>query len=102
MIDPAAGPRGLNAPTSYWLAAFCLIVFLAVLWAVCGTKSYGPAPGQPSMLEGRTRRRRFWYIFLGADDRVSTSKVQFAFWTLALAYALLVIVFHDAVYPRGT
>ena len=47
-------------------------------------------------------RRRVWYLFLGTDDRVSTSKVQFALWTLALSYALLVIAFHDAVYPPGT
>jgi hypothetical protein len=86
---------------SYLLAAACLLVFLAVLWAVCGLKSYGPAQGQPGAQAGRARRR-FWYIFLGADDRVSTSKVQFAFWTLALSYALLVIAFHDAVFRSGT
>jgi phage protein Gp37/Gp68/IPT/TIG domain-containing protein len=45
--------------------------------------------------------RRFWYIVLGSDDRVSTSKVQLALWTLALSYALLVIVFHDFAYPPG-
>jgi hypothetical protein len=42
---------------------------------------------------------KVWYGILGADDRVSTSKVQFALWTLALAFALLVSVFHDAVFP---
>jgi IPT/TIG domain len=89
---PAA--QGLVVWASYLLAAVCLLLFLLVLWAVCGLKSYGPAQGQT--------RRRFWYIFLGADDRVSTSKVQFAFWTLALAYALLVIGFHDAVFRSGT
>jgi hypothetical protein len=98
VTDSAAGSQGLVVWASYLLAAVCLIAFLAVLWFVCGTKSYDPAPGQQA---GGTRRR-FWYIFLGADDRVSTSKVQFAFWTLALAYALLVIAFHDAVYPAGT
>src|SRR5690242_17868005 len=41
-------------------------------------------------------------MFLGVDDRVSTSKVQFALWTLALAFALLVIAFHDAVFRSGT
>jgi IPT/TIG domain len=85
-------PQVLNLAVSYWLAVGCLLAFLALLWFVCGTKSYG-ARGQT--------RRRFWYIFLGADDRVSTSKVQFALWTLALAYALLVIAFHEAVYPPG-
>ena len=97
MTEPAASAQGLGAAASYGLAVACLIVFLAVLWLVCGTKSYGAAQGQA----GPTRRR-FWYIFLGADDRVSTSKVQFALWTLALSYALLVIAFHDAVYPSGT
>jgi hypothetical protein len=101
VTDSAASVQGLNTPSSYGLAAVCLVVFLVVLWFVCSTKSYGPAPGQPAGQAERTRRR-FWYIFLGADDRVSTSKVQFALWTLALAYALLVIAFHDAVYPAGT
>ena len=100
MTESAAVAQGLNAPASYLLAAVCLIVFLAVLWFVCGTKSYDPAQRQPAPPD--TSRRRVWYIFLGTDDRVSTSKVQFAFWTLALSYALLVIAFHDAVYPSGT
>jgi hypothetical protein len=94
----SAAAHGLNAPASYLLAAACLIVFLVVLWAVCGTKRYPPGPAVAA--EGT--RRRFWYIFLGTDDRVSTSKVQFALWTLALAWALLVIAFHLAVYPPGT
>jgi hypothetical protein len=87
-------PRGLDLAASYWLAAGCLIVFLVVLWSVCRTKIYSTAQGQKT-------RRRFWYIVLGADDRVSTSKVQLVLWTLALAYALLVIAFHDAVFPPG-
>ena len=101
MTKSAAGAQGLDAPVSYVLAAVGLIVFLVVLWLICGTKGYGPAQGQAS-LGGSWTRRRFWYIFLGADDRVSTSKVQFAFWMLALAYALLVIAFHDVVHPLGT
>ncbi len=48
------------------------------------------------------KARPFWYVVLGEDNRVSTSKVQFALWTVALAYALLVIAFHDAVYPPGS
>ena len=86
---------------SYVLTAACLIVFLAVLWAVRGTKSYGPAQRQLAGVGERTRRQ-FWYVFLRTDDRVSTSKVQFALWTSALAYALLVIAVHVAVYPPGT
>lgn len=101
MTESAAGAQGLITPVSYVLAAVCLLVFLVVLWFVCSTKSYGLAQGQPAGQAAGTRRR-FWYIFLGADDRVSTSKVQFALWTLALAYALLVIAFHEAVYPAGT
>jgi hypothetical protein len=62
---------------------------------VCGTKSYG----RP---QERWTRRRIWYVFLGSDDRVSTSKTQFALWALALAYALLVIAFHVASYSSGT
>jgi len=101
VTESAAGAQGLNTPASYGLAAVCLVIFLVVLWLVCDTKSYGPAQGQPAgQAEGT--RRRFWYIFLGADDRVSTSKVQFALWTLVLAYALLVIAFHDAIYPPGS
>jgi hypothetical protein len=100
VTESAAGAQGLNAPLSYGLAAVFIIVFLLVLWAVCGTKTYDPPQGQPTG-QGKPTRHRFWYIFLGADDRVSTSKVQFALWTLALAYALLVIAFHVAVYPPG-
>jgi hypothetical protein len=33
---------------------------------------------------------------------VSTSKVQLAFWTLALSFALLVIALHDAVFRSVT
>ncbi len=101
VTESAAGGQGLITPVSYVLAAVCLVGFLIVLWLVCSTKSYGPAQGQPAGQAAGTRRR-FWYMFLGADDRVSTSKVQFALWTLALAYALLVIAFHDGVYPAGT
>ena len=97
MTTSVAAAQGLTAWASYLLAAACLLIFLAILWAVCGVKSYDPAGAQP----GGTRRR-FWYIFLGVDDRVSTSKVQFAFWTLTLAFALLVIAFHDAVFQSGT
>jgi len=79
----------MSAPISAVLAAVCLLAFLALVYRVCGTTSGGP----------QTSVRRFWYIFLGSDDRVSTSKVQFGLWTLALAYALLVIIFHDFVYP---
>lgn len=99
MTKSTAVAQGLNSSASYALAAVCLIIFLVMLWFVCGTKSYGPAQGRQA--PAATTRRRVWYIFLGTDDRVSTSKVQFAFWTLALAYALLVIAFHDAVYPSG-
>lgn len=95
MRDLAEGTQGLDLAISYWLAAGCLIVFLALLWVVCGTKKYQDAEGQPQGI------RHFWYIFLGADDRASTSKVQLAMWTLALSYALLVIVFHDFAYPPG-
>jgi IPT/TIG domain len=101
VTESSAVAQGLKTPASYTLAAACLIIFLIVLWGVCGTKSYSPAQGQQPPPTGMTRRR-VWYLFLGTDDRVSTSKVQFALWTLALAYALLVIAFHDAVYPPGT
>jgi hypothetical protein len=91
----AAGPVGLDLAISYWLAAGCLIAFLALLWVVCGTKKYQDAEGQPQGV------RHFWYIVLGADDRVSTSKVQLAMWTLVLSYALLVIIFHNFAFPPG-
>jgi len=91
----AEDTQGLDLAISYWLAAGCLIAFLALLWVVCGTKKYQDAEGQPHGF------RRFWYIVLGSDDRVSTSKVQLALWTLALSYALLVIVFHDFAFPPG-
>jgi hypothetical protein len=91
-------PQGLDLAISYWLAAGSLTAFLTLLWVVCGTKTY---PSIKNRANGGERLRRFWYLVLGSDDRVSTSKVQLALWTLALAYALLVIVFHDFVYPPG-
>jgi hypothetical protein len=91
----AAGPQGLELPICYWLAAGCLVTFLTVLWVVCGTKTYDVNGANSPHV------RRFWYMFLGSDDRVSTSKVQLALWTLALSYALLVIVFRDFAYPPG-
>jgi IPT/TIG domain len=99
MSGVAVGPQGLDPALSYCLAAVVLIVLLAVLAIVCGTKTYvgqGTQPGRDPT------RRKFWYAVLGADDRVSTSKVQFAMWTVALAWALLTIAFHDAVFTSST
>jgi hypothetical protein len=101
-----AGAQHLSAPASYALAGACLILFLFMLWAVSGLKGYdAPMEETPSSESAKHHplplhptRRRFWYLIFGADDRVSTSKVQVALWTVALAFALLVIVFHDAVY----
>jgi len=97
MAESVPGAAGLNAPVSCLLAAACLISFLSMLWLMCGTKRYGHV-SLLSIGQGRPARRRFWYIFLGMDDRVSTSGVAFALWTLALAYALLVIALHGALY----
>jgi hypothetical protein len=91
-----AGADGLSASASYLLAAGCLVIIIAVLRSVWG----GAKVNDPT--RGRWTRRRIWYIFLGSDDRVSTSKTQFALWALALAYALLVIAFHVGSYPSGT
>jgi hypothetical protein len=94
------GAQGLSAPISYLLALVTLVALFLVLWLVCDVKEYAPPAGAADQTP--LRRRRVWYLFLGADDRVSTSKVQFALWTLVLAWALLVIAFHDAVYPPDT
>jgi hypothetical protein len=61
--------------------------------SAAATPAAGPKPQQANP---------FWYVILGQDNRVSTSKVQFALWTVALAYALLVMAFHDAVYPAAS
>jgi hypothetical protein len=86
-------PQGLDLAWSYGLAAVCLLAFLGLLYQLCGTKNKN---------DHGKKVRRFWYAVLGSDDRVSTSKVQFALWTVALAFALLVIVFHDFTYPQST
>jgi IPT/TIG domain len=99
VTELATGAQGLSAPISYVLALVTLVTLFVILWYVCGEKKYGPPAGAA---DPAPVRRRVWYLFLGADDRVSTSKVQFALWTLALAFALLVIAFHDAVYPPDT
>jgi hypothetical protein len=99
MSGVAAGPEGLDPAFSYCLAAGVLIVLLGVLAIVCGTKTYVGQGAQPGT---DATRRKFWYAVLGADDRVSTSKVQFALWTVTLAWALLVTAFHDAVFTSST
>jgi hypothetical protein len=124
----ALAPQGLSPAISYWLAAGVLIVLLVVLAFVAGaarsrlsangeTAPDGSPADEATRGTGATLRtgqvqragsgrprqpHPFWYVVLGADNRVSTSKTQFALWTLALAYALLVIAFHDAVYPPGS
>jgi len=87
-IAAAPGP-GLSLPVSYLLAAGILVVALGILYFVLD----GPAkpPAAPSVA-------KFWYGIMGKDNRVSTSKVQFVLWTIALAFALLVIIFHNAVF----
>ncbi len=120
----ATSPQGLSLAVSYWLAFVVLIVLLVLLAFVAraAQKQQGPGgqaaqPGQPSPGGGAAagaatsaaatpatepkpqKANPFWYVILGQDNRVSTSKVQLALWTVALAYALLVMAFHDAVYP---
>ena len=94
-------PHGLSLAISYWLALAVLIVLLVLLAFVArGARKAQAARGQGAENESG-KASPFWYVVLGADNRVSTSKVQFVLWTVALAYALLVIAFHDAVYPPG-
>jgi heme A synthase len=93
VVFSVVAPRGLDLAWSYSLSAACLFAFLCLLYWLCGTKN---------KTHPETRVRRFWYVVLGSDDRVSTSKVQFALWTVALAFALLVIVFHDFTYSQST
>jgi hypothetical protein len=126
------GPQGLNLAFSYWLALVVLIVLLVLLAfaAKAEKKRIQARPGGPDkpagtdkpagaanpdggdatagstgQTAGQKQQKEpnpFWYLIVGTDNRVSTSKVQFALWTVALAYALLVIAFHDAVYPPGS
>jgi hypothetical protein len=117
----ATSPQGLSLAISYWLAFIVLIVLLVLLAFVAraAQKQQGPGgqggqspPGgagaagtatsvtaAPAASPTPKKASPFWYVILGQDNRVSTSKVQLALWTLALAYALLVMAFHDAVYP---
>jgi hypothetical protein len=93
-------PHGLSPAISYWLALVVLIVLLVLLAFVArAARKAQAAQGQE---DESGKASPFWYVVLGADNRVSTSKAQFALWTVALAYALLVIAFHDAVYPPGS
>src|ERR1700691_4084335 len=117
----ATSPQGLSLAISYWLALVVLIVLLVLLaFAARAAQKQQPPGGQdgePSPGGGAAtgtatsaaatpaagpkpqNANPFWYVILGQDNRVSTSKLQFALWTVALAYALLVMAFHDAVYP---
>ncbi len=86
---------GLSLAGSYWLALGRIVAFLGLLWIVL--PSGAPADAQ----QAASKTRSFKYLVVGADNRVSTSKVQFALWTVALAYALLVIAFHRFELPPG-
>jgi hypothetical protein len=127
----ATSPQGLSLAISYWLALVVLIVLLVLLAVAArvaqkqaqkqqapdgragepapgGGPATGPATGTATSAAASPvagpkpqKAHPFWYVVLGQDNRVSTSKVQFALWTVALAYALLVMAFHDAVYPPG-
>ena len=79
---------GMSTSTSYWVALGIVVVFLLILYFVCGTVQYTDSTGQPQKVRG------FWYLILGTDRRVSTSKVQLVLWTIALSYAILVIILH--------
>jgi hypothetical protein len=98
----ATSPHGLSLAVSYWLALGVLIVLLVLLAFVARAARKAQAPQDEGSDSQSGKASPFWYVVLGADNRVSTSKVQFALWTVALAYALLVIAFHDAVYPPGS
>jgi hypothetical protein len=96
-------PHGLSLAISYWLALVVLIVLLVLLAFVArGARNAQTAAQGEAAQDESGKASPFWYVVLGADNRVSTSKLQFALWTLALAYALLVIAMHDAVYPPGS
>jgi hypothetical protein len=122
----ATTPQGLSLAISYWLALIVLIVLLVLLAFAARSAqkphrsarraAEPPAPGgtaggaaapaaagdAAAQAAAAQKATPFWYVVLGQDNRVSTSKVQFALWTVALAYALLVMAFHDAVYPPGS
>ncbi|HTZ24215.1 MAG TPA: IPT/TIG domain-containing protein [Streptosporangiaceae bacterium] len=102
MSVSATSPHGLSLAVSYWLALGVLIVLLVLLAFVARAARKAQAPQDEGSDSQSGKASPFWYVVLGADNRVSTSKVQFALWTVALAYALLVIAFHDAVYPPGS
>jgi hypothetical protein len=101
----------MSLAASYWLALGCLLAFLALLYGLLGpakpstsapakSPTSTPPTGTPAP-PPVTEPRPFWHLIVGTDNRVSTSKVQFALWTLALAYALLVIAFHRFELPPG-
>jgi hypothetical protein len=66
---------------SYWIAAGIVVAFLGLLYLVVGPAGFST-------------------LLVGLDKRTSTSKVQFALWTVALAYALLVIILHVGSYTN--
>jgi hypothetical protein len=90
--EPSAG-GGVPTGTATSTVATPGAAISTVAASAAATPAAGPKPQQANP---------FWYVILGQDNRVSTSKVQFALWTVALAYALLVMAFHDAVYPAAS
>ena len=122
----ATTPQGLSLAISYWLALIVLIVLL-VLLAFAARSAQKPhrsarraaEPPAPGGTAGRPRDAApaaagdaaaqavaaqkatpFWYLVLG-DDIACQRRRSSCLWTVALAYALLVIAFHEAVYPPG-
>jgi hypothetical protein len=85
---------GLSDAQSYWSAGGILIAFLLLTAFVSG--AVGAGTGKVPF------KVRLLALVLGQDGRVSTSKTQFALWTLGLAYAFLVIILHVGTFSSGT
>lgn len=88
---------GLSLAGSYWLSAGCIVVFFLLLLALFAYQNHG----KPAGVTSKPAHQKLGNLIVGQDNRVSTSKVQFALWTVALAWALLVIAFHRFELPPG-
>jgi hypothetical protein len=69
---------GSYAVAAGGLAAFTLLLHLFAMWT--------------SGVEANDKRRGLLALIVGADNRVSTSKLQLLMWTYAIAFVLLAIV----------
>jgi hypothetical protein len=96
MIDPV---------WAYTLAAVTLLLVTVILHVLAKSAfDTDPADKRRGLADPADKRRGLLALLVGADNRVSTSKLQVLMWTYAIAFVLLAIVWEgraDDVLKHG-